>query len=95
MAFGLAVDLARRLDGGCTEDWTHGLATGVGLKRKVTVEVERGKNFGTESFRILEPRQDEETCEGGNDGGRSTAEIEEMELKFTLPPPENPGHYWH
>ena len=31
--------------------------------------------------------------EGGNDGGRSLVEFEEMELQFTLPPPENPGHY--
>ena len=35
------------------------------------------------------------TGEGGNDGGSSTAEFEEMELQFTLPPPENPGHFHH
>ena len=87
--------MARRLDGDCTEGWTHGLAAGVGLKGKVTVAVERGKDLGTESLRIREPRQDEETCEGGNNGGSSTLEIEEMELQFTLPPPENPGHYHH
>ena len=51
-----------------------------------TWNVERGKDLGIESFRILEPRQDEDTCEGGNDGGRSTVEFEEMEF-FTLPPP--------
>ena len=95
LAVGLAIDLEQRLDSGCTEDGTIGLVTGVGLKGKVMVEVERGKDFGTESFRILGPLQDEDTYEGGNDRGRSTAEIEEMELRFTLPPPKNPGHYYH
>ena len=74
---------------------TIGLATGVGLKGKVMVAVEGGKDLGRESLRIGEPRQDEEMCEGGNDGGSSNLEIEEMELQFTLPPPENPGHYHH
>ena len=57
------------------------------------MEVDLGKDLGTDSFRILEPGQDEDTCEGGNDIRRSKAEFEEMELRFTLPPPENPDHY--
>ena len=91
MFFGRTVDLERRgrLDGDST-----GGSTG-GLKGKVTVAVERGRDLGAESFRTLEPRQVEDTVEGGNDGGSSTAEFEEMELQFTLPPPENPGHFHH
>ena len=81
------------MDGGCTGDVTLGLATGVGSDRKVTVDL--GKEFRTDSFKILEPGQDEDTCKGGNDGGRSMADIEEMELRFTLPPPENTDHYWY
>ena len=95
MDFGFIVDVVQRLDGTRTGDITLRLATCVGLNGTVMVAVEQGKDLGTESLQIREPRQDEETCEGGNDGGRSTVEIEEMELKFTLPPPENPGHYRH
>ena len=40
LAFGFTVDVAQRLDGGWTRGWTLGLATGVGLKGKMTVEVE-------------------------------------------------------
>ena len=79
LVFGFTVDLARRLDGGCTGDLTLGLATGVGLNGKVMVEVDYGKKIKTDSFRILKPGQDEDTCEGGNDVRRSNADFEEME----------------
>ena len=56
------------------------------------MEVDHGKNLGIDSLRILELGQDEDTCKGGNDVGRSKAEFEEMESRFTLPPPENPDN---
>ena len=93
LAFGLALDLARRLDGGWAPDLTIGVATGVGLNGDVTVEVDLGKVLGTNSSRILESGQDGDTWEVGNDVGGSKVEFEEMDLRFTLPPPENPDHY--
>jgi len=69
------------------------VATGVGLNGDMTVEVDRGKVLGTDSFRILEPGQDGYTWEVGNEGGVSKVEFKEMDLRFTLPPPTNPDHY--
>ena len=51
--------------------------------------------WGTSNDDDDDDDDDEDTCEGGNDRGRSTAEIEERESKFILPPLENSGHYGH
>ena len=85
--------MARRLGRGKGGGgWTIDVATGAGTGSKgmVTVAVKGGKDGGTQTLRLRRRWR-----EDGNDGGRSKVEIEEMDLEFTLPPPENPGHYYH
>ena len=93
--FGLASDLAQRLEFGLASDLALVLASGVGLKLKLMEDLDLGKVLAMDSFRIFERKRDLDTWEVGNDVGVSNLEFEEMEVRFTLPPFENPDHYWY
>ena len=61
---------------------TIGVGTGAGtwLKGKVTVAVEGGKDLGTESLRLQEPRR----CEGGNNRLNSSRNIGTRKISKTI-----------
>ena len=93
MAFDLASDLERRFDFGLASGLASVLATGVGLKLKMTEDLDLGKVLGTDSSQIFGQEKDLDTWEVDNDVGVSKLEFEEMELRFTLPLLENPDYY--
>ena len=63
------------------------------FEREFDLDAELETDLGTVILRTFEREFDLATCIRGTDSGRSKAEIEEMEFKFTLPPAENPYHY--
>ena len=81
------------MDFGLASDLVSVLATGVGLKLKVTEDLDLEKVLGTDSFRIFEQERGGDTWEVGNEGGVYKVEFGEMELRFTIPFLENPDHY--
>ena len=86
---------------------TGATGIGVGSKSKATERLDLRRVFGTDKVWTV-GRRTRRDCrihlddeggslddEGDNKVGFSKVEFEEMESRFfTLPPPENPHHYW-